>query len=325
MQRRAPDSLTPREQQVLALLKRGYSNRDIAAELQISLSGAKYHVSQIISKLGVSTREEAAQWKPPSRRWGFAPLFGGAGSPVSLAAKALVAAVLVVAIAGAAAMALDGDDAPSSGPLSAAAEPSPTPDPCQEQDDDIICHPLVRDRYTTWEEATAATSFPPLVPAYLPAGYEMRELTLMHQQEPDSFGESMEELWAEYYDAAGNRLLVKQGDSSFTKGFYDLAPDEYRGTMRVGTAQVFWFQGFAVYEEREPGFEYPNGEWDPDGSDGAITLFWEDDPTGPVAWEIAPDGTKTYHRSGLPIEHLIYASGLPLEELVKVAESMLQP
>jgi DNA-binding CsgD family transcriptional regulator len=68
-----PDSLTPREQQVLDLLKRGYSNRDIANELGISLSGAKYHVSEIISKLGVSSREEAVAWRP-QRRWFFVPL-----------------------------------------------------------------------------------------------------------------------------------------------------------------------------------------------------------------------------------------------------------
>jgi DNA-binding NarL/FixJ family response regulator len=41
MRDRHPDALTPREQQVLALLKQGYSNRDIANELRISLSGAK--------------------------------------------------------------------------------------------------------------------------------------------------------------------------------------------------------------------------------------------------------------------------------------------
>jgi DNA-binding CsgD family transcriptional regulator len=63
-----PGLLTPREWEVLGLLRQGLSNRDIADELQISLSGAKYHVSEIISKLGVSTREEAAAWRPEGRR-----------------------------------------------------------------------------------------------------------------------------------------------------------------------------------------------------------------------------------------------------------------
>ncbi len=66
-----PDILTPREWEVLALLRRGLSNREIADELGISLAGAKFHVSEIISKLGVSSREEAAAWQPGSDR-GFA-------------------------------------------------------------------------------------------------------------------------------------------------------------------------------------------------------------------------------------------------------------
>ena len=43
------------------LLRRGLTNEEIAARLGISLDGAKYHVSQILSKIGVATREEAAQ------------------------------------------------------------------------------------------------------------------------------------------------------------------------------------------------------------------------------------------------------------------------
>ncbi len=36
------------------------TNEEIAARLGTSLDGAKYHVSQILSRLGVSSREEAA-------------------------------------------------------------------------------------------------------------------------------------------------------------------------------------------------------------------------------------------------------------------------
>ena len=55
-----PASLTPREEVVLRLLAQGYSNRQIAHSLFISLSTVKKHVEHIISKLGVSTRTEAA-------------------------------------------------------------------------------------------------------------------------------------------------------------------------------------------------------------------------------------------------------------------------
>ncbi|MER7207822.1 AAA family ATPase [Streptosporangium sp. NPDC000239] len=52
--------LTPREQEVLRLVAQGRSNRDIAAELFISAKTVSVHVSNILGKLGVSTRGEAA-------------------------------------------------------------------------------------------------------------------------------------------------------------------------------------------------------------------------------------------------------------------------
>jgi NarL family two-component system response regulator LiaR len=55
-----PDyGLTEREREVLALLVEGLSNADIASHLFISVPTAKYHVRNILSKLGVSSRTEA--------------------------------------------------------------------------------------------------------------------------------------------------------------------------------------------------------------------------------------------------------------------------
>ena len=56
----APYGLTEREREVLALMAAGRTNRQIAEELFISRSTASVHVSHILSKLGVSTRTEAA-------------------------------------------------------------------------------------------------------------------------------------------------------------------------------------------------------------------------------------------------------------------------
>jgi DNA-binding NarL/FixJ family response regulator len=56
----APEPLTGRERQVLALLARGWSNRRISQELAISEVTVRTHVSHILSKLGVSNRVEAA-------------------------------------------------------------------------------------------------------------------------------------------------------------------------------------------------------------------------------------------------------------------------
>jgi DNA-binding CsgD family transcriptional regulator/tetratricopeptide (TPR) repeat protein len=52
--------LTPREAEVLNLLARGYTNREIAATLVISVRTAGVHVSHILRKLGAPNRLEAA-------------------------------------------------------------------------------------------------------------------------------------------------------------------------------------------------------------------------------------------------------------------------
>ena len=52
--------LTARETEVLALLVEGLSNAEIAKCLYVSVAAIKYHVSSILSKLGVANRTEAA-------------------------------------------------------------------------------------------------------------------------------------------------------------------------------------------------------------------------------------------------------------------------
>jgi ATP/maltotriose-dependent transcriptional regulator MalT len=55
------ESLTAREQDVLALLADGLPNREIAHALAISEHTVKFHLASIFGKLGVSTRTEAVQ------------------------------------------------------------------------------------------------------------------------------------------------------------------------------------------------------------------------------------------------------------------------
>lgn len=52
--------LTEREREVLGLMTNGLNNGQIAEKLTVSLSTVKYHVSNIISKLGATNRTEAA-------------------------------------------------------------------------------------------------------------------------------------------------------------------------------------------------------------------------------------------------------------------------
>jgi DNA-binding NarL/FixJ family response regulator len=53
------EPLTPREVEVFELLGKGLSNRDIGGVLGISAHTAKYHVAQILAKVGATTRAEA--------------------------------------------------------------------------------------------------------------------------------------------------------------------------------------------------------------------------------------------------------------------------
>ena len=54
-----PDPLTPRENEVLALIAGGYNNVEIAGALGTAEGTIKNHVSNIISKLGVRDRVQA--------------------------------------------------------------------------------------------------------------------------------------------------------------------------------------------------------------------------------------------------------------------------
>lgn len=53
------EALTSRELEVFELLAKGLSNRDIAGVLGISAHTAKFHVAQILAKVGAATRAEA--------------------------------------------------------------------------------------------------------------------------------------------------------------------------------------------------------------------------------------------------------------------------
>jgi two-component system nitrate/nitrite response regulator NarL len=54
--------LTPREQEILNLIAKGYSNKLIARDLDLAVGTVKVHVKHILRKLKLKTRVEAAVW-----------------------------------------------------------------------------------------------------------------------------------------------------------------------------------------------------------------------------------------------------------------------
>ena len=128
-----PDVLTPREWEVLSLLREGLSNREIGDRLGVTRDGIKYHVAQILLKLGVATREEAAAWNPaapvavaPANR--FAARLSGV-SRLGLIGAAGVILVGVAALAGAVAYNEIAGGGSSTNPAEVSAGGPPTASP----------------------------------------------------------------------------------------------------------------------------------------------------------------------------------------------------
>lgn len=56
------DRLSAREQEVMRLIARGYSYKEVASELFISIKTVETHVSAVLRKLQLSNRYELARW-----------------------------------------------------------------------------------------------------------------------------------------------------------------------------------------------------------------------------------------------------------------------
>ncbi|WP_431802017.1 LuxR C-terminal-related transcriptional regulator [Microbacterium sp. bgisy203] len=61
------DRLSAREQEVMRLIARGYSYKEVAAELYISIKTVETHVSAVLRKLQLSSRHELTAWASERR------------------------------------------------------------------------------------------------------------------------------------------------------------------------------------------------------------------------------------------------------------------
>ena len=58
----ALDALSPREREVMRLIARGYTYREVARDLVLSVKTIETHVSSVLRKLQLSNRHELAKW-----------------------------------------------------------------------------------------------------------------------------------------------------------------------------------------------------------------------------------------------------------------------
>jgi DNA-binding NarL/FixJ family response regulator len=61
------DQLTPREKEVLRQIARGYSYKQVARRLSISIKTVESHVSAVLRKLQLSSRYELTRWATDRR------------------------------------------------------------------------------------------------------------------------------------------------------------------------------------------------------------------------------------------------------------------
>jgi DNA-binding CsgD family transcriptional regulator len=261
---RAP-GLTPRETQVLALIRAGRSNREIAEELGISLQGVKYHVTEILGKLGVDSRKAAAGWEPgATRRWGFAPVVvwrSFAEGALAVMSPKVIAAPIggLLALGIVFGVILTESDEQTAAPAAVlTAEPTATPEvpPICEQTDCMFAREI-RTEVSSLEEAAGIATFQPRLPAYIPEGFD--ESRMMHtrpgpmtavradgswEEGPFAADPYYDTVWAIYTNDEGGRLTVQQGYYQVAPtGWWDIAPEGMRGTVELRGTELRWIKG----------------------------------------------------------------------------------
>ncbi|MEX0782454.1 MAG: LuxR C-terminal-related transcriptional regulator [Dehalococcoidia bacterium] len=102
--------LNGRQREILRLVEAGHTNREIADMLGLSVDGAKWNVSEILTKLGLATREEAAEYWRWRHSGVWARVRGLLAAPLVKVAAGAAGAVAAVGI-GAAVMFSGGDEA----------------------------------------------------------------------------------------------------------------------------------------------------------------------------------------------------------------------
>jgi hypothetical protein len=286
------------------LLRQGFSNQEIAAALQLSLSGAKFHVSEIITKLGVRDRREAASWEGERRNHGIMPGIWKLPE-LSIVARALVALGTTATVAVAGLTFVPGDNVSSLFARSEASPPTATPSACWRPG----CFVITPQEFTTLAEAEAVASFRPMVPANIPAGFHLYKI---QHSRPFASARDVHNDWitVSYLDKDGHSLVISQGFPAFPGvGYYESAPDGLKG--EVDGTGAYWARGVGLLASAiGPSRGGTNSE--------ALMLTWEAGRFG-AGWELTPSGELL---TGSPFSYSILSDILSLDELLSVASSI---
>jgi DNA-binding CsgD family transcriptional regulator/Tol biopolymer transport system component len=290
-----PDVLTPREWEVLALIREGLSNPEIAERLDITEAGVKYHVSEILSKLGVSSRQEAAALRleegARQRWWTFAPWKVAAALVVVAAVAGLgVLAWGVVATSGGeeetVPSAANGDPfADTQTPPPAATPPPPSP---------VVAPPLPSGQIVFRGNVDQT-------PGWYAINPDGSGLTLLFEQ-PADFSPSREPgvmspngEWTAYVEGAGGlgyfgRLHVSRADGTDLREVSEIElSDAVPPCRSLDSGRLEWspdsrmlafysdWTGIRIYSpetgEITDEFEATTASWSPDSSALAVTVL----------------------------------------------------
>ncbi|HLF78844.1 MAG TPA: helix-turn-helix transcriptional regulator [Dehalococcoidia bacterium] len=310
--------LTPRELEVLELIRTGRSNREIADELDISLAGAKFHVSEIISKLGVTTREEAATWRQEPRARLISPHWGG-GSWFWFTPRVLAAAVmtpLVIVGLGLLTIGFRSDHSPSS--FRGVAQDSPTSQPQAFEQG----FRLIPQHFGSLQAAADEASFKPQMPAYIPDGFTVSSIEYLRwpTNPPGRNDVHNDSITVTYRDSSGHLLLISQGFPAMPGMlYYSGAPATRKSSVSLAGHERFMLQADQLPTPYPPGFDPQGKAFLPELPQGGLLLTWEAGRYGP-GWAVSPDRTQTPH--GSPFDYGIASDVLPIEELQKIALSV---
>lgn len=231
--------LTPRNREVLRLVAGGLTNGEIASELGITLDGAKWHLREIITRLGVGSREEAAAiWRSEQRpiqrlqRWAFA-------LPLRPVIVTTMAGAGVVGLAVAAILILGGGGAPAGEPAeptppNADATPTPFTSPALFSDP----RPVTPDR--VWQRPQPAG-----MPQEFHAAADAGHAIVVLPSTSDGFADFIDlgPGSRPVFNETSTHALWREGDVNATTGMVSVVHLVTRVTTQIGEAQGGGWQG----------------------------------------------------------------------------------